>query len=1596
MRVARLSWLVVLLLALSVPAYADNVTVSGNVNFSSLDGSALDHDGSANGTFTVNDGDLTVTGNINCNDSGPGNASACAMAFDVSGNVTLASGSALFAENRTGGGNGGNISIIAGGTLTLGGTSGSTAGAIISSDTSSTGNGGNITLHAVGNASFGAGSVVSSGSLGGNAGAISVTGESLVTVDGQISAGPGRSGSPSNNQKGGNITILSMASAEPSLVIGSTGSVVSQGENAGSGLVRIDGCGLQIAGQAASLADNNVGGVTVRSGTGATITGRVRADATANGNTAGAVRILARNNVVITGGAAFALTANAGGNNGTGGSIDVISTDGTVTATGNAAQAGSTSNGTSGGRIGIAAKGNITLNNATLNASAVSKGGAIDIRSYSGGVSWLNGTGDVRPTGSATSPANRGTIVITYCTTLTTAGSSFPVNGSTTGPWPTTGQTCSPAAPSLPSGESLPDCNDAPIAVNDAYTVAEGGSITVPPPGVLGNDFDPDLDPITAVLISGPANASSFSFSANGSFSYTHNGSETISDSFTYQATDGSLNSNTATVLITITPVNDPPVANNDNYTVAEGGTLNVAAPGVKANDTDPDGPSNQTTLVSGPANASSFVLNLDGSFVYTHNGSETTSDSFTYQNSDGFASSTATVFITVTAVNDVPVANNDSYTVAEGGTLNGAAASGVIANDTDPDGPTLTATLVSGPANAATFSLSANGGFTYTHNGSETTSDSFTYTVSDGAATSNVATVNITITPVNDAPVAANDAYTVAEGGTLNVIPPGVLGNDSDADNVVITAQLVSGPANATLFNLNPDGSFTYQHNGSETTSDSFTYRANDGSALSNIATVNITVTAVNDVPVANNDNYTVTFGGSITIVPPGVIGNDTDPDGPNALTATLVTNTTKGTLTFNANGGFTYQHGGVLTGNDTFTYTVSDGAATSNTATVTISIVNQPPVANNDTYAGVGNTELRVGTGPAAYPHASVSGSVLGNDTDPEATPLVVSAFDATSANGGTVSMNPNGTFSYRPAVGFVGTDSFNYTASDGFATDMATVIINVVDRIWYIRNTAAPGGDGRSHAPFTTLTQAQAASSNGDAIFVHIGVGTTGPSGIILKPSQRLIGEGTQGGLVSGPYTLWPVNGRPALTNGSGPVITLSSNNTVSGLNVSATGVGIIGASGSSATIRDVAVGGGTTGFEVSSSFGTYNLFNVVLMSGQVGMFINGGAPTINAQNLDTITNNFPGIQGTSTGTLNVSAGSTVQAFTSGAIDLTNMTLNASFDLVSAVNGVNGIRLLNTPGSFSVTGTGAAGTGGTINNMSNRAVWATNAGNVSLRFMNLTNSGQQLVLHQVTGTASSALEVRNSTLSGSPTFAIQTASSSSGSASQTLDANTGSNNFAFSAAQTTLGALTTSITNNTTTFNGAGGAFTVTRNGTATGTMTTTITGNTIGTPGVANSGCSGFCLGIQVNAFGSTGTTNTTISNNNVNRVDFIGVYYISADGNSNSVATITNNNLRESNGAGSSALWIESGALPSDTNALCATITGNSIDGTWDSTMSIFLSNNNNTSIFKLPGYAGGGTNTAAVQAFVSGNNGGASTFANLVPGASFSGGAGCP
>lgn len=612
----------------------------------------------------------------------------------------------------------------------------------------------------------------------------------------------------------------------------------------------------------------------------------------------------------------------------------------------------------------------------------------------------------------------------------------------------------------------------APVGLDDFLTVPEGGTSTVLDNGqgdLLANDTDPEpYDTIAAIAQpSFPTANGTVTVNADGTFSYTHDGSETNSDSFTYEVIDQGNNIDTATVYIDITPVSDiAPVALDDSITVLEGGSASILDSGqnsLLANDSDPE--VDDTLLVvpqNGVATASGlFSVYADGTFVYTHDGSETLSDSFTYEITDnGGNSHTATVFVTVTPQSDIPPdVVNDSLTVAEGasiGTLDSGQAS-LLANDSDPE-PFDALTVVPQPTTPTTngwFWVNADGTFGYTHDGSETTTDQFTYEAEDIGGNRSTGTVDVTITPVADlAPVGVNDSLTLSEGGTSSILDGGqnsLLANDLDPepyDSFVAIAQTAVPTINGSV-TVNPDGTFTYTHDGSETTSDSFTYEIVDTAGKTDTVTVSVSILAVYDqAPVASNDTINLPEGASTSTLVSGqnsLLFNDTDPEAGDTLTAIAQTAspTTNGQVTINSDGSFSYSHNGSETLVDSFTYDIVDTGGNTHSATVTINIIpvsDQPPVAIDDT--------LSVTEGASASSLDSGQTTLSANDSDPE--PLdaltIIAQVDTPTTNG-QVTINPDGTFVYTHDGSDTANDSFIYDViDDGGNVSSATVNVSV----------------------------------------------------------------------------------------------------------------------------------------------------------------------------------------------------------------------------------------------------------------------------------------------------------------------------------------------------------------------------------------------------------------------------------------------------------------------------------------------------------------------------------------------------------------------
>ncbi|HYH58054.1 MAG TPA: Ig-like domain-containing protein [Thermoleophilaceae bacterium] len=459
-------------------------------------------------------------------------------------------------------------------------------------------------------------------------------------------------------------------------------------------------------------------------------------------------------------------------------------------------------------------------------------------------------------------------------------------------------------------------------AVDDQITVSEDSISNAG--NVLANDVEPDSGDANEVTATTAPLHGSVTIAENGTdVLYTPAADYCGLDLFTYTL-NGEADS-TANVAVEVTCGADASVAMNDSATVDEDSEENAFA--VRANDTDADGGSPELVeSVDDTGTDGTVEITGAGTGVsYEPNPDFCGEDTFTYTLTGG---STATVTVTVTCLPDEPVAVDDVATVAED---SGATAIDVRANDTDADGgaPAPVESVIDGTDGSVEI-IGGGAGVSYEPNPDFCGEDTFIYTLTGGSA----ATVTVTVTCVDDGPVAVNDVATVAEDAAATVL--NVLANDTDGDG---GAKSVGAKTNGTYGAVTVGAgaaNVTYKPNSNYCGPDSFTYTVNGGDS----ATVSVTVTCADDAPTAVNDAKTVAEDSPATVV--NVLANDTDADG-GAKTVAAKTNGAHGTVAIGAGGAnVTYKPAANYCGSDSFTYTLNGGSKA--TVAMTVTCVAEP----------------------------------------------------------------------------------------------------------------------------------------------------------------------------------------------------------------------------------------------------------------------------------------------------------------------------------------------------------------------------------------------------------------------------------------------------------------------------------------------------------------------------------------------------------------------------------------------------------------------------------------------------------------------------
>jgi gliding motility-associated-like protein len=579
--------------------------------------------------------------------------------------------------------------------------------------------------------------------------------------------------------------------------------------------------------------------------------------------------------------------------------------------------------------------------------------------------------------------------------------------------------------------------NDAPIVDNEIITTNED----TPATGDLtdAGDLDPDGTPLTAntTPVSGPTNGT-IVINANGTYTYTPNANFSGTDTIVVSICDAGLPLPGVcvndTITITVTAVNDAPIVDNETITTNE----DTPATGdlTDAGDLDPDGTplTANTTPVSGPTNGT-IVINANGTYTYTPNANFNGTDVIVVSICDAGLPLPGvcvndTIFITVTAVNDAPIVDNETITTNEDTPATGDLTD---AGDSDPDGTPLTAntTPVSGPTNG-TIVINANGTYTYTPNANFSGTDVIVVSICDaGLPLPGICvndTITITVTAVNDAPIVDNEIITTNEDtpATGDLTDAG----DLDPDGTPLTANTtpVSGPTNGTIV-INANGTYTYTPNANFNGTDVIIVSICDaGLPLPGICvndTIFITVTAVNDAPIV--DNETITTNEDTAATGDLTDAGDLDPDGtPLTANTTPVSGPTNGTIVINANGTYTYTPNANFNGTDVIVVSICDaglplpGVCVNDTITITVTAVNDAPIVDNET---ITTNEDTPATGDLTD----------AGDLDPDGTPLTANTTPVSGPTNGTIVINANGTYTYTPNANFSGTDTIVVSICD-----------------------------------------------------------------------------------------------------------------------------------------------------------------------------------------------------------------------------------------------------------------------------------------------------------------------------------------------------------------------------------------------------------------------------------------------------------------------------------------------------------------------------------------------------------------------------------
>ncbi|MFA0543694.1 cadherin-like domain-containing protein, partial [Vibrio sp. 10N.222.52.B7] len=571
--------------------------------------------------------------------------------------------------------------------------------------------------------------------------------------------------------------------------------------------------------------------------------------------------------------------------------------------------------------------------------------------------------------------------------------------------------------------------NDLPVPQDQQFSVEEDGTLQFTDADLLTGATDVEGDNLTVEGITYEGTDGVLTDLGEGSYSFAPNENFNGDVSFSFDVSDGT-DTVSANIDVSVTPENDPPVAGSTSYTVNEDNSITISDAQLLATSSDIEG---DVSIDSVTYSGSDGVLEINGNGTYTFSPNENFSGEIALDvvvaDEDGATDST-TAGINVLEVNDPPVAGPTSYTIDEDSVLT-FSESQVLLNASDVEGDVdLVGISYDGPEGI--FSVNGDGTCSFAPNENFNGQVQLDVTIRDEDGAEVETVINVDVLPINDAPVSGDLAYNVNEDGSITLSQDQLLSQASDVEGEDLTASDLTVGGDATVV-ANDDGSFTITPDENFNGDIDISFDISDGTNTVQ-ASADLTVNPVNDLPVPQDQQFSVEEDGTLIFTDADLLTGATDIEGDNLTVEGVTYDGGDGILTDNGNGTYTFAPNENFNGDVNFGFDVSDGTDTvSANIDVSVTAVDDAPVSGDLAYSVDEDGSIRLSQEQLLSQASDVEGDDL-------------TASDLTVGGDATVTQNDDGSFTITPDENFNGDIDISFDISDGTNTVQASADLTV----------------------------------------------------------------------------------------------------------------------------------------------------------------------------------------------------------------------------------------------------------------------------------------------------------------------------------------------------------------------------------------------------------------------------------------------------------------------------------------------------------------------------------------------------------------------